>query len=268
MKHFFLTVLFMLITSGVAHSKDKLIITGSSTVAPVISDLAKIYESMHEDVRIDVQTGGSSRGILDARKGISQIGMVSRSLNKDENDLTHFTLAKDGLAIIVHKSNPIAELTEDQVREIYTGKISNWKVFGGSDREIVIVNKAEGRSTLELFLGFFNLKNSEIEADVIIGDNEQGIKTVSKSPNAIGYVSVGAAEYNVSAGGALKLLKIRGIEATVNNVETGKYPLMRELNIVTKGVPTEVSRKFIEFVLSKEAHATIREHYFVPIDAK
>jgi len=261
--------LAILITWGfTAYAGEKVIITGSSTIAPVISDLAKIYEGKHSKVRIDVQTGGSSRGILDARKGLAQIGMVSRALKKNENDLKHFTLAKDGLAIIVHKSNPVTELTEDQIKQIYVKKITNWKTVNGEDKKIVVVNKAEGRSTLELFLKFFKLKNSQIKPDIIIGDNEQGIKTVSKNPNAIAYVSIGAAEYNASVGVPLKLLKFKGVDAKVQNVENGTYPLMRELNLVTREVPKGLADKFIKYVLSKEASQTIKDHYFVPINKK
>jgi len=262
-------ILAILITWGfTAYAGEKVIITGSSTIAPVISDLAKIYEGKHSKVRIDVQTGGSSRGILDARKGLAQIGMVSRALKKNENDLKHFTLAKDGLAIIVHKSNPVTELTEDQIKQIYVKKITNWKIVNGEDKKIVVVNKAEGRSTLELFLKFFKLKNSQIKPDIIIGDNEQGIKTVSKNPNAIAYVSIGAAEYNASVGVPLKLLKFKGVDAKVQNVENGTYPLMRELNLVTREVPKGLADKFIKYVLSKEASQTIKDHYFVPINKK
>ncbi len=261
-----LLVCCVLLFSLQSFAKQSLVITGSSTIAPVISDLAKLYENKNSNVSIDVQTGGSSSGILDARKGLAQIGMVSRALKVSESDLKYYTLAKDGLAIIVHKSNPIEELTEEQIRNIYTEKISNWKLVGGSDKEIVVVNKAEGRSTLELFLKFFKLKNSEIKPDIIIGDNEQGIKTVSKNPNAIAYVSIGAAEYNASVGVPLKLLKFKGVAAQVKNVENGKYPLMRELNLVTKGTPQGLADKFIKFVQSKESYKTIKEHYFVPIN--
>jgi phosphate transport system substrate-binding protein len=262
-----LLLLILGLTSFQNFGREKLVITGSSTVAPVISDLAKLFEEKNKDIRIDVQTGGSSRGILDARKGLAQIGMVSRSLKEKENDLHGFTLAKDGLAIIVHQSNPINELTEKQVADIYLGRVKNWKEVGGDDRRLVVVNKAEGRSTLELFLKYFKLKNSHIKADIIIGDNEQGIKTVSKNKYAIAYVSVGAAEYNASIGVSLKLLKFGGVQASVLNVEKGKYPLVRELNLVTRPRPTGLMKSFIKFVLSKESNKTIREHYFVPIDS-
>ncbi len=101
-----------------------------------------------------------------------------------------FSIARDGVTIILNKDNPLPALSDKQVVDIYTGKIKNWKEVKGKDAPITVVNKAEGRSTLELFTHYFKLKNSDIKAQVVIGDNEQGIKTVAGNPNAIGYVSI------------------------------------------------------------------------------
>lgn len=262
-KFLFLLICFV----PTAFAKEKIVITGSSTIAPVISDIAKAYEELHKGVRIDVQTGGSSRGIADARKGIADIGMVSRSLKATEQDLHGFAIAKDGLAIVVHKDNPIRELSAEQIVKIYKGEIKNWKQLGGDDKSIVVINKAEGRSTLELFLKFFSLKNSQIKADIIIGDNEQGIKSISRNPYAIGYVSVGTAEYNQSVGTSIKSLPMNGVEAKVANVENGTYPLARKLNIVTKQKPAGLVKKFIEFAYSVHAKKLVKEHYFVPTNS-
>lgn len=264
MKYFVL--LFLLLSP--AFATEKIIVTGSSTIAPVLSDIAKAFEKAHKTYRVDVQTGGSSRGINDARKSLADIGMVSRALKAKESDLHVYLLAKDGLAIITHKNNVLSELTTDQIRNIYLGKITNWKELGGMNKKIVVVNKAEGRSTLELFLKFFKLKNSEIKASVVIGDNEQGIKTVSSNPSSIAYVSVGTAEYNQSVGVPIRLLAFKGIDAKVLNVEKGEYPLSRELNLVTKLKPSGAVKDFIDFATSKASHEIIREHYFVPIQSK
>lgn len=262
-----LSVFFFLI-STLAFSVDKISLSGSSTVAPVMSDIAKAYEAKHPEVRIDVQTGGSSRGIQDVRKNLTNIGMVSRKLKESENDLHSFLIAKDGIAMIIHSSNKVKELSSQQIKDIYLGKIKNWQEVGGENKPIVVVNKAEGRSTLELFTNFFKLKNSEIKASVIIGDNEQGIKTVGNNTYAIGYVSIGAAEYNRSAGVPIKLLPMEGVEASIANVKSNKYPLSRELNIITKEVPTQSYKDFINFALSTMSTSIIEEHYFVPINSK
>jgi len=176
------------------HAADnRLVLTGSSTVAPLALEIGKRFEQQNPGTRIDVQTGGSSRGINDVRTGLANIGMVSRALKVSETDLTAHTIALDGIGIILHRSNPIEALSDGQIKAIYTGQIRNWHEVGGQDRPITVVNKAEGRSTLELFLQYFTLKSSQIKARVVIGDNQQGIKTVSGNFGAIGYVSIGTA---------------------------------------------------------------------------
>jgi phosphate transport system substrate-binding protein len=243
----------------------KLIITGSSTVAPLVSEIAKRFEAQHSDVRIDVQMGGSSRGISDVREGVSNIGMASRSLKENEEDLFAFPIALDGISIIVHKDNSVTELADEQIINIYTGKITNWKKVGGNDAPITVVNKAEGRATLELFLDHFHLKNSDIKPHVIIGDNEQGVKTIAGNQNAIGYVSIGTAEYDSTIGIPIKLLPLDGITASIENIRNGSFPIYRPLNLVTKSPPEGLTKAFIDYARSKEVADIIEGQYFVTL---
>jgi phosphate transport system substrate-binding protein len=244
----------------------KLVLTGSSTVAPLAGELGKRFEELHPGVRVDIQTGGSSRGLTDARQGLADIGMVSRKLNPDEQDLHAFAIANDGISIILHQKNPLSKLSRSHIIDIYTGKITNWSEVGGDDAPITVVNKAEGRSTLELFCHHFKLKNSDIKAKVVIGDNEQGIKTVAGNPNAIGYVSIGTAEYDIAHGSPIKLLPIDGVAATSENVANGKFPLSRPLNLVTKSPPEGLVKEFIDFARSEKVHDLVREQSFVPLE--
>ncbi len=261
-----LFVFFLPATSFAAELKGKLVLTGSSTIAPLAAEIGKRFESLHPRVRVDVQTGGSSRGVADARRGLADIGTVSRALKPNEQDLLSFTLAKDGVAIIVHQSNPIKKLSNQQIIAIYQGKIKNWKTVGGNNRPITVINKAEGHSTLELFLKYFGLKNSQIKPHVIIGDNEQGIKTVAGNPNAIGYVSIGSAEYSATHNIPIKLLPMKGVPASIKNVANGTFPLSRPLNLVTKVVPRGLAKEFIDYSLSNKVHDLIQRQYFVPIN--
>lgn len=227
-------------------------------------EIAKAFEKKNPGVRVDVQSGGSSRGVADARQGTADIGMVSRALNPDEKDLTGYVIAKDGVCIILNKKNAVNQLTDEQIVKIYTGLIKNWKEVGGADAPITVVNKAEGRSTLELFTHYYKLKNSDIKASVVIGDNEQGIKTVAGNPNSIGYVSIGTAEFNESAGTPIKLLPIQGIKPSTENVKNGTFPLSRVLNLVSKGSASGMKKKFIEFAQSTEVNEIVKQQYFVP----
>ncbi|MEI8014538.1 MAG: phosphate ABC transporter substrate-binding protein [Nitrospira sp.] len=243
----------------------KLVITGASTLAPLIAEIGKRFEGLYPAVRIDVQSGGSSRGVADARQGLADIGMVSRAMKEDEQDLSAFPVARDGVCPILHQENPVQALTDEQVVAIYTGKITNWKAVGGTDAPITVVNKAEGRSTLEVFLHYFKLKNVDIKAQVVIGENEQGVKTVAGNRNAIGYVSIGTAEYDAAHGVPIKLLPIGGVAASTESVGKGIFPLSRPLHIVTRTPPVGLAKAFIEYAQSKAVHDLIRQQYFVPL---
>ena len=243
----------------------KLVITGASTLAPLISEIGKRFESLYPTVRIDVQSGGSSRGVADARQGLADIGMVSRAMKEDERDLSAFPVARDGVCPILHQENPVQALTDEQVVEIYTGKITNWKAVGGTDAPITVVNKAEGRSTLEVFLHYFKLKNVDVKAQVVIGDNEQGVKTVAGNRNAIGYVSIGTAEYDATHGVPIKLLPIGGVAASTESVRKGTFPLSRPLHLVTRTTPSGLAKAFIDYAQSKAVHDLIKQQYFVPL---
>ena len=255
-------------TAGCRPASDgkKLVLTGASTIAPLAAEIGKRFEERHPGVRVDVQTGGSSRGVNDARNGLSDIGMVSRPMGAEEKDLHAFAIANDGVTIILHGSNPVADLTREQVVGIYTRKIANWREVGGNDAPITVVNKAEGRSTLELFCQYFGLKNSQIKPHSVIGDNEQGIKQVAGNPDAIGYVSIGTAEYDAAHGSPIKLLPVGGVVASSANVADGKFPLSRPLNLVTKSPPEGLAKEFIDFARSAEVHDLVRGQSFVPLD--
>ena len=252
-------------TQATDQLQGKLVLTGSSTVAPLAAEIGKQFESKHPDVRVDVQTGGSSRGIADTRTGLANIGMASRSLKDEEQDLQAFVIARDGIGIILHEDNVVKSLSNQQIIDIYTGKINNWQQVNGNNAAITVVNKAEGRSTLELFLEYFKLKNSDVKASVVIGDNQQGIKTVAGNPNAIGYVSIGTADFSVNNGISIKLLPLNGIAATTENIKNGTFPLSRPLNLLTKTEPQGLDKVFIEFAQSPQVHDIVKRQDFVPI---
>ncbi|WP_085316123.1 phosphate ABC transporter substrate-binding protein [Derxia lacustris] len=243
----------------------RLVLTGSSTIAPLALEIAHRFELVNPGTRVDVQSGGSSRGVADARSGAAAIGLVSRALGPTETDLTAHTIALDGVGLIVHRSNPVAALGADQVRAIYTGALRNWRELGGPDRPITVVNKAEGRSTLELFLHFYGLKNGDIRAQAVIGENEQGIKTVAGNPGAIGYVSIGSAEYDAHDGVPIRLLPIDGIAATTAHVRDRSFPLSRPLNLVTRGTPDALAARFIAYARSADVDDLVQALYFVPL---
>jgi len=265
---FGLPALFLtaMLAAYAAPEAQKLVLTGSSTIAPLAAELGQRFEALRPGVEVDVQSGGSSRGIHDAREGLADLGMVSRALTAEEADLHVYTIALDGVALITHRSNPVAALNRAEIIAIYTDRINRWSGVGGPDRPITVVNKAEGRSTLELFLAHFGLRNSEVKPDVVIGDNAQGLKTVAGNPWSIGYVSIGSAEYEATHGHPIRLLSLDGVEASMATVRNGTYPLTRPLNLVARGPARGLALAFIEFARSEAARAIVEKQFFVPID--
>lgn len=264
-----MSILFALLAcapSPGAGAPVNLTLAGSSTVEPVAEIAGQAFEAAHPGVRVDVQGGGSSVGISSARSGLADIGTVSRALKPEEADLTATTIGLDGIAIIVHADNPLRAVTREQVVSVYTGATRSWASLGGSDHAITVVNKEEGRSTLELFESFFGLKGRIVSDALVIGPNGQAIATVAGNPHAVAYVSIGSAAFAEEEGTPIRRLSLDGVEASVDNVANGTYPLMRPLNLVTNGPPRGAAREFIDFVLSPEGQALVRKEDFVPVN--
>jgi phosphate transport system substrate-binding protein len=243
----------------------RLTLSGSSTIAPLVGEIGKRFEATHPGVRVDVQTGGSSRGVADARRGTVQIGMVSRALNAGEADLTPHRIAMDGVALIVHASNPIAQLTDEQIVAIYTGAVTDWSAVGGVRAPITVVNKAEGRSTLELFATHFRIDRTAIKASVVIGENLHGVRTVASDPHAIGYVSIGTAEYEKAKDVPIKLLPLARVEASTATVRQGRFPLSRPLHLVTLGKPSPLAEAFLQMAKSAAVRDLVEGQFFVTL---
>lgn len=258
-------VLIVCAALALGAAEDRLTVTGSSTIAPLVAEIAKRFEQVHPGVRIDVQTGGSSRGVQDAASGLAGIGMASRELKAEERErMVAHLLALDGVAVIVHRGNTIAALGQEQIVGIYTGRITDWSAVGGKPGRITVVNKAEGRSTLDLFCHHHGLENADIKAHVVIGDNEQGVKTVAGNPGAIGYVSIGTAQVSADSGVGIRMLPMDGVVASTRAVLDRTWPLARPLNLVTRGEPTGLVKEFLAFALSKDMDDIIAGLAFVP----
>ncbi len=256
--------LILLLAAGLLAAAERIVVTGSSTVQPLMAEIAKRYEAAHPGIRIDVQAGGSARGVAEARAGRAQIGMVSRAPKADEGDLTVRTIARDGIAPIVHRGNPVAGLTRADLIGIFTGATTSWAAFGGADRRIIVVNKAEGRATLELFLHHLGLEARQIRAAAVIGDNAQGIKTVAANPDAIGYVSIGAAEADIAGGALIRMVPLDGIAPTSDRVRDGSWPLGRPLTLVVRGEPSPAVAELLAFAGSPAVDDLILDLAFVP----
>jgi phosphate transport system substrate-binding protein len=232
-------------------------------MAPLMKEIAARFETLHPGARVEVQGGGSGRGISDAREGKADIGMCSRALTDREKDLQGFPIARDGVCLILHASNPVSTLTNRRIVDIYTGKVTNWKAVGGRDAPIAVLTPAMTYSSTELFTTFFAIDYSDIKTHHQVGDNPTRITSLVANPDAITFVSVGEAERRAQAGAPIKLLPIDGVAASSKNVRSGNFPISRPLTLVTRGLPTGLAKQFIEFSLSSQVSDLVLAHDFV-----
>ncbi len=241
--------------SVIIHSEGSEInIMGSSTVQPVAQALAQAYMTQHPDIKVTVQGGDSNVGIQSVKSGSASIGTVSRNLTETESEgLNQYQIGEDGIAIIVNPTNPVNSLTTDQLRDIYQGKITNWKQVGGEDTPIKVIIREAGSGTRITFEDI--LFGSTISQDNFsIGiSTYQVMQDVAVTPNAIGYVSQNALNPGVKA------LGINGISPTDENIASGMYVLNRPLIFLIKGTGNSVVNDFINFSLSPEGQDIVNQ---------
>jgi phosphate transport system substrate-binding protein len=256
----FLSLVFILLFTGACQrSRAGITVAGSTSIEPFAELLAEEYMSRNPASHIYVQGGGSTTGIEAAMTHAANIGMSSRSLLPKEQNLSTLMIAKDAIAIIVNPNNPIDDLSMDQVRSVFSGKVNNWKELGGPPRPIVLVNREEGSGTRESFQKAV-MEKEEISLDSLVQNTNGAIRqVVSNDPNAIGYLSLGLVNDQVKA------LKISGVEPDVANIESGKYALVRPFLFVLDGEPTGEAKAFLDFVLSPTAQKLLAKEGLVPV---
>jgi len=245
--------------------EGRIVLTGSSTVAPLVGEIAKRFEAEHAGVRVDVQTGGSSQGIADARRGTAEIGMSSRDLTPSEAEaLERHVLAYDGVAVLVHGENSVEGLTDDEVRKIYTGRITRWSEVGGEEAPITVINRADGRAEFQVVGRYLGIAPGDFRADLVSGENQHGIKAVASDPRAIIYISLGASLYAIEEGLPLKVLRWNGVEPTPGAVASGRFPVRRPLILVTRSEISERTKAFLDFATSERVHDLIERFRYAP----
>lgn len=241
-------------------------VAGSTTVQPLAEKLAEAFNAQNLSVQIDVQGGGSSVGVKSVGQGQVDVGMASREIKQSEldeyPDLKVFTIARDGIAIVVHPDMPVNGLTKEQVKAIFAGEITNWSEVGGPDKPIVVVAREEGSGTRAAFeeMVMGGEKGPAIVDTAILQPSNGAVRTtVSTTPDSIGFLSFGYLDQSVKA------LAIDGVEATETNAATGAYPIVRPLNMMTKGEPTGVVKAWLDFILSDAGQAMVREEGYIAV---
>ncbi|KGR76648.1 phosphate ABC transporter substrate-binding protein [Ureibacillus sinduriensis] len=250
-------------SSQASTSKDETIaISGSTSVGPLAEKLAHKYAEQN-NTNIEINQIGSSAGITNAISGVSEIGMSSRDLKEEEraNKLNEVVIAYDGIVVVTHPSNKVKDLTLEQVKQIFTGKVTNWKEFGGDDMEIVVVSREDGSGSRDAFQEIVDYSSGQLIKNAIIASGNGNIKTtVANNKHAVGFISFEYIDDSIST------IDINGVEATADNVLEQKYKLSRPFLFVFKeGQLSEAGQRFIDFILSQDGQSIAAEAGAIPI---
>ncbi len=239
-------------------------VSGSTSVQPLAQDLADVFNETYPGVSVEIQGGGSSQGIKDVTDGTSDIGESSRELTPEEKTgLTEHVIAYDGIAIVVHPSNPVTNLTKEQIQKIFKGEITNWKDAGGKDQEILVVAREASSGTKTAFeelLGLQEKQNGQtaslVRKDALVADGNGPVKAnISLKENAIGYLSLGFADSTVNK------VTIDGVECSVDNVKNKSYAVSRPFMMLTKGNVSPETQAFLDFIKSDAGQEIVGKTY-------
>lgn len=264
-----LLIALMLIAAVVVFAKkgDQITMVGSTTVLPIAQATAEAYMELNPDINISVRGGGSGVGVAGIIAGTCDIGNASRHIKDKEIqqakehgvEAYENVVANDGIAIIVHKSNAVKDLTLEQLQQIFTGKITNWKNVGGADMPIVIVSRDVSSGTYEVFSEIVIKKEKLSDGAVMLASNNAVATTIKDTKAGIGYVGIGYISDKVNA------VKVNGIEATEKTIQDKVYPIARTLHMYTKGKPSGKVKDYIDFVLSAKGQKIVEEMGFVKV---
>jgi len=249
-------------------------VAGSTTVLPVVAKTSDMFMAIHPDVRIMVNPGGSGVGVKFVGNGLADIGMVSREItdeeikNFPESDFKVNVVGIDAVACVVSSEiydSGVKTLTKEQIRKIYSGEIENWKYVGGPDKEIFCIDKERHRGTRHVFMEYvFGNKNARAPgADLVSGSNNEEQTKVALSDKAIGMLSFAWINGDVKGVDIIEDGNI--IAPTVVNIKNGRYPIARNLTLVTNGVAGGVIGEFIDYILGPYGQKVVEEYGYVSV---
>ncbi len=248
--------------------QNQLTIQGSTTVLPIAQRCAEEFMKEHPEANISVRGGGSGVGIAALIDGTIDIADASRAMKTKElkktrakgiNPVAH-VVAKDAIAVILHRENPVNGLTKSQLKAIYTGAINRWNEVGGSSDVIVVVSRDVASGTFEVF-NKLALDKQRVRPDALMQASNRAVASiVATTKGAIGYVGLGYLSADV------KPIAIEGVVPSVETAKSGTYLLSRPLYMYTNGEPRGLAKEFIDFVLGPKGQKIAKAEGFVPVE--
>lgn len=252
-----------------ANAEEKLVLDGSTTVGPIAKVFAELYMRQNPGSAITVSESGSGNGAKALLNGTCDIACLSRDLKDTERaamkekgvEPVEFTVAYDALSIITHPSNKAGNLTVEQLKDIYTGKITNWKTVGGPDKKIVVISRDSSSGTFDTFKEMVLGKEGRVTpAAEFAGSNGAVRQRVQLTQGAIGYVGLGFVDKSVKA------VSVNGVSVDAETVLDKSYPLSRSLYMFTNGRPAaeSIAAKYLQLIDTKTGKEAIDELGFIP----
>lgn len=266
--HLIILAALILLSVSPALAKGRTVTcSGSTTVLPIAQATAEAFMDKHPDVNISIRGGGSGVGIAALMNGTVQIASSSRPIKSKELtqakskgvNPTAYAVALDGIAIVVHPSNTVKNLTIAQIKDIYTGKIKNWSAVGGPKQPIVVISRDVASGTFEVFNEKALSGNKVDSSAQLLASNNAVASSVGSTPGAIGYIGLGYVTSTV------RVVPVENITPTAKTVKDNSYRLARKLYMYTNGKAAGDAASFIAFIQSDAGQKIVEAQGFISI---
>jgi len=245
-----------------AGQKGTIKIAGGTAHIPVMQEAAKRIMTRNSDITITIAGGGSGVGIKQVGEGLVDIGNSGRAPKPEEierHGLKMYKWAIDGVGVVVNPKNPVQALSKDQLKDIFSGKIDNWKTLGGAEHAITLYTRDESSGTREVFWKKALDSGAISQRSLFVPSNGAMKTAVANDPYAIGYVSVGHMDNSVVP------VALDGVAPSLETVKDGSYTVARGLYSNTKGEPQGITRLFIDYLFTPEGQRIAAEKGFIPV---
>jgi len=257
----------VILTASMAYAGN-ISINGSTTVLPIAQKVAEAFMKEHPDTKISISGGGSGNGIKALIDKTTDIANSSRAIKKEEieqakakgSNPVEFIVAFDCIVPVVHPSNPLKNITLDQLKAMYKGEIKNWKELGGPDKPVVIISRDTSSGTYEVWEEKVMKKERVFPGALLQASNGAIVQAVSNNQNAIGYIGLGYMDNSV------KMLTVNGITGSKETTLNKTFPVSRPLYMYTPVQPAGDVKKFMDYMISKKGQKLVEEEGFIPLN--
>lgn len=240
-----------------------LVIAVTPDFASVMERVGASFVAAYRGTRVKILHVTADAALQDLRRERADLAVLVASAQTIPSDFHRVPLARDGISVVVHRSNPIVVLSDADISDLYTGRIKNWKTVGGEDMPVAVRKKSAGHLETELLLRYLKLENAARRAELALGDSEKLLHQVAENPEAFGISSVAVALRQARMGHPVKVLALRGVPAIESEIRTGRFPLVTTTLLVSGESTTPLSETFVAFAQSGVAREIYRSYALI-----